>query len=173
MLLSDISIRNAALYKQLITPFEDKLLSPASYDIRLGPQLIEWPGTKYEKKIDISKETYRMEQGAFVLGTTIETLYIPKNLGGKFEGKSSLGRQGLMTHVTAGFIDPGFRGQITLELHNVNKASLGLYYGMKIGQLAFHVMDQLPAQTYATGHHYQNQLGPQKALANIIIEEEW
>ena len=139
MLLSDISIRDAAQYKQLITPFEDNLLSPASYDVRLGPQLIEWPGTKYEKKIDISKETYRMKQGAFVLGTTIETLNIPKNLGGKFEGKSSL----------------------------------GLYYGMKIGQLAFHVMDQLPAQTYATGHHYQNQLGPQKALANIIIEEEW
>ena len=90
---------------------------------------------------------------------TQEVFKFPSYIAGKFEGKSGLGRMGLMTHVTAGFIDPGFEGQLTLELHNVGPYSLVLNEGIKIGQVAFYQVNQVENPYGGKGSHYQGSMG--------------
>jgi len=108
-------------------------------------------------------EPFVLHPGEFVLGSTFEQFTLPDDLAGRLEGKSSLGRLGLLTHSTAGFIDPGFSGHITLELSNVANLPITLYPGMKIGQISFLQMTTEAEHPYgsgAVGSKYQHQVGP-------------
>ena len=108
-------------------------------------------------------EGFVLHPGEFVLGTTLETVSLPDDLAARVEGKSSLGRLGLLTHATAGFVDPGFTGHVTLELSNVATLPIMLWPGMKIGQLAFFRLSSPAEYPYGSekyGSHYQGQRGP-------------
>ena len=110
-----------------------------------------------------SGEAFMLHPGEFVLGSTLERIGVPDDLVGRVEGKSSLGRLGLLIHSTAGFIDAGFDGHITLELANVASLPITLYPGMKIGQVSFMTMTTPADQPYGTGasgSKYQGQRGP-------------
>ena len=173
MLLSDRSIIEAIKEENLILPYNSGNLQPCSYDVTLDSvfkTISKDHETSYidavtKETIDCSyftmrKETYTLMPGEFVLGSTIEAVKIPNGIAARFEGKSSLGRIGLSTHVTAGFIDPGFRGTITLEIHNLNAVPILMHAGMKIGQLCFMTLDQEVERPYGSselGSHYQGQ----------------
>ena len=173
MLLSDRSIMEAIKEENLIFPYNRDNLQPCSYDVTLDnvfKTISRDHGTSYidavtKETIDCSYFTmnnnnYTLMPGEFVLGSTIETVKIPNGIAARFEGKSSLGRIGLSTHITAGFIDPGFRGNITLEIHNVNAVPIMLHAGMKIGQLCFMTLDNEVERPYGSselGSHYQGQ----------------
>ncbi len=108
-------------------------------------------------------EAFVLHPGEFVLASTLETVSLPDDLAARVEGKSSLGRLGLLTHATAGFVDPGFSGHVTLELSNVATLPIMLYPGMKIGQLCFFRLSSPAENPYgsaAYGSHYQGQRGP-------------
>lgn len=176
-MLSDHQIKWAMAKKVgglVIDPVpEDNCFQPASVDLRLSPVIRVYPD--YEgpyidlrepfdhtiKKI-ISEEGYTVEPGQFLLACTIERIELPADIVARVEGKSSLGRAGLMVHVTAGFVDPGWKGPLTLELKNVNTLPIVIYAGMKITQLAFEQI-ALPSRTYgdpALGSKYQSSQGP-------------
>jgi dCTP deaminase len=109
---------------------------------------------------EYESDEYTIGPGEFVLGTTIERIHIPRHMSARFEGKSSLGRIGLMTHVTAGFVDPGFSGNITLEIHNVSPNSVKIHSGDPIGQLCFYYLHTPATELYGQrGNHYQGQIG--------------
>lgn len=137
---------------RLIKPFSTQLLQPASYDLILD-HLMDFEGTIIEDYFLAPKE--------FILGSTREWVNIPITLVARIEGKSSLARKGLMVH-TAGFIDPGFRGNLTLEITNHSSVPVLLGKGMKIAQLAFQHLDFPAERPYGhpeLGSHYQNQEG--------------
>jgi dCTP deaminase len=115
-------------------------------------------------------EPFVLHPGEFVLGSTFEKCSLPDDLAGRLEGKSSLGRLGLLTHSTAGFIDPGFTGHITLELSNVANLPITLWPGMKIGQLCLIKLSSAAEHPYgsaAAGSRYQNQRGPTPSKAYV------
>lgn len=173
MLLSDRSIMEAIKEENLIFPYNRDNLQPCSYDVTLDnvfKTISRDHGTSYidaetKETIDCSyftmnNKNYTLMPGEFVLGSTIETVKIPNGIAARFEGKSSLGRIGLSTHITAGFIDPGFRGNITLEIHNANAVPIMMHAGMKIGQLCFMTLDNEVERPYGSselGSHYQGQ----------------
>lgn len=182
MLLSDSDILDLKeLHQDLIVPWDDAALQPASYDLSLGSEIIFskkdiiWPKSRkfLSSRKDLhaflngsesfgtnAKNGVTLRKGDFVLGTTIEKVNVPDNIGARFEGKSSLGRIGLMTHITAGFIDPGFEGSITVEICNVSDSNIVLEYGMKIGQICFYEMKTRSLKPYGQrGNHYQGQSG--------------
>ena len=108
-------------------------------------------------------EGFNLHPGEFVLASTYEVITLPDDIAGRLEGKSSLGRLGLLTHSTAGFIDPGFSGHITLELSNVANLPVKLYPGMKIGQLCLIKLSSSAEHPYGSalyGSRYQGQRGP-------------
>ena len=108
-------------------------------------------------------DPFVLHPGEFVLGSTLEVVTLPDDLAGRLEGKSSLGRLGLLTHSTAGFIDPGFTGHITLELSNVANLPIALYFGMRIGQISFFKMSSPVDRPYGSpelGSKYQGQSEP-------------
>ena len=146
----------------LIQPWNDELVQPASLDVRLGAGVKVPIGNQTlvvglnKPEYDEYQLPYTLAPGEFALFHTLETFHFLNNIAGKFEGKSSLGRIGLMTHVTAGFIDPGFRGQLTLELCNVGKNPLVLVEGVRIGQVAFFEIAPV-GHTY--DGHYQDSVG--------------
>lgn len=159
-----------------IDPIDEGLqVQPASVDLKLGNefmyfsvggQVIDLADRKANmtKKICESHSPYELQPGGFVLGTTVERVHLGPKIVGKVEGKSSLGRIGLTAHVTAGFIDPGFNGQITLELYNASPNVILLRPGVFICQLAFFETDspaQRPYGTRGLGSRYQNQTGVQ------------
>lgn len=157
MILNDKSIKNWSIEMDMINPFVDENLQPASYDLTLGDSFI-FP--KYSEDIfEIDESDYLiMQPNDFVLATTIETVKIPYDLVGRVEGKSSLGRVGLLTHITAGFIDPGFEGKITLELKNIGSKSIALKIGCAIAQICFEELDEICTTPYnADDNHYQHQ----------------
>jgi dCTP deaminase len=146
--LSDTTIERYALYG-LITPFSRDQLQPASYDVLLG----QLPNT--------TNKTKTIMPGEFMLASTVEYVNLPANIVGRIEGKSSLARKGLIIH-TAGFVDPGFRGQLTLEITNLSQNDLTLKVGDRIAQIAFSFLDEAAARPYGTpglGSHYQDQVG--------------
>lgn len=175
MLLSDreifASIENGDV---TIDPYDPQLIQPSSLDMRLGdnfrvmtagPEAIDprnvtdW--TKFRSCAE--GDLFVLRPGDFVLAQTLERLSLPSWMAAKLEGKSSLGRLGLELHATAGFIDPGFCGTITLELSLVSPRPLILYPGMKIGQLAFYSLSSPAMKPYGSaglGSHYQDQVGP-------------
>lgn len=177
MLLSDNDIRARMDSGQLkISPYEPRLVQPSSVDVRLDRQFRVFnnhrhafidPAMQQEDLTTLVEKPdgtpFVLHPGELVLASTFETVSLPADLAARLEGKSSLGRLGLMTHSTAGFIDPGFSGPVTLELSNVATLPILLWPGMRIGQLAFTQLTSPASDTYgsaAFGSHYQGQSGP-------------
>ena len=177
MLLSDRDIR-AELSSGGITldPWEPEMLQPSSVDIRLDRFFRVFENHRYphiDPAVDQSEltrevttegdEPFILHPGEFVLGSTYEVVGLGDSLAARVEGKSSLGRLGLLTHATAGFVDPGFTGHVTLELANVATLPIKLYPGMKIGQLCFFRLSSPAEHPYGSAAHgsrYQGQRGP-------------
>jgi dCTP deaminase len=177
MLLSDRDIRaELAAGRVKVEPFEEKMVQPSSVDVRLDRFFRVFENHKYEsidpsieqaeltREVAIgSDEFFILHPGEFVLASTYEVITLPDDIAGRLEGKSSLGRLGLLTHSTAGFIDPGFSGHITLELSNVANLPVKLFPGMKIGQLCLIKLSSPAEHPYGSalyGSRYQGQRGP-------------
>lgn len=169
-MLNDVYVRHIAL-QGAIEPFDEDNLQPSSYDLTLSGKFVRQNGglvipqksSTFDAVEEFDSDTFDLEPGDFVLGSTIETVRIPPDLAARFEGKSSLGRIGLCTHITAGFIDPGFMGTITVELSNLGNSTIRLWKGMKIGQICFFQLFSRASRVYgegSLGSHYQNQDGP-------------
>jgi len=177
MLLSDRDI--AAEIKSgrvRVEPFEAKMIQPSSVDVRLDRFFRVFENHRYEvidpsvEQSELTREVavapsefFILHPGEFVLASTYEVITLPDDIAGRLEGKSSLGRLGLLTHSTAGFIDPGFSGHITLELSNVANLPVKLYPGMKIGQLCLIKLSSSAEHPYGSaiyGSRYQGQRGP-------------
>ena len=163
MILSDGSIRREIQSGRLIIePLDEQQVQPASVDVRLGDAFLVFRNhtceviDPYDKPADLMEtvkvsdgEAFILHPGEFVLGTTLEALGLPDDIVARVEGKSSLGRLGLLIHATTGIVDPGWtRGQITLELSNVATLPIKLWPGMKIGQLSFHNLDAPAERPY-------------------------
>lgn len=160
-MLSDRDIlKELQLGNLLIEPIDtDVQVQPASIDLRLGGTLRKL----YRKSFMITRDGYLLRPGQFILGDTIEYMRIPHYLSGQFAGKSSLGRRGLQTHCTTGFVDPGFQGTLTVELSNLSNQPFRLHAGMPIGQLCLYRLTSMVLRPYGTeglGSHYQHQTGP-------------
>lgn len=177
MLLSDHDIVAAHDQGHLeLDPWTPEMVQPASVDVRLDRFFrvfnnheytyvdpAENQGALTEQMAVPADEPWILHPGEFILGSTWERIGIDNTIAGRLEGKSSLGRLGILTHSTAGFIDPGFRGHITLELSNVSTLPVKLWPGMKIGQMCFFRLSSPAAHPYGskgTGSHYQDQRGP-------------
>lgn len=163
--LVDFQIRELSRTAGLVEPFDPDMVNPASIDVTLGKQIwvegrVCGPQETRKRWIEHTIEgEFELFPGQFILAHTRELVRIPSKLESIFQLKSSRGREGL-NHLLAGYIDPGFCGQITLELQNVNQRhSLFLTEGMRIGQLRFQTLDETPLRTYATIGRYQNDLG--------------
>ena len=177
MVLSDRTIERLLDEGRIeIDPYDPALLQPSSVDVRVDrffrvfhnaryPYIdVKEPQEDLTELVEIEDErAFILHPGEFVLGSTLERIKLPDDLVARLEGKSSLGRLGLLIHSTAGFIDPGWDGHVTLELSNVANLPITIYYGMKIGQLSFVQLTE-PAQTPygadALGSKYQGQQGP-------------
>ena len=188
VLLSDRDIRAEIATGRLgIDPFDDTLVQPSSVDVRLDNLFRVFNNTRYTH-IDpaqqqdeltsmvqpVEGEPFVLHPGEFVLGSTLECCTLPDDLAGRLEGKSSLGRLGLLTHSTAGFIDAGFEGHITLELSNVANLPITLYPGMKIGQISFFEMTTPAERPYGSaglGSKYHGQRGPTPSRYNENFQE--
>jgi dCTP deaminase len=165
----------------MISPFRAEQLNPASYDVRLGNEIlvegrIEGPIDMRQRwqRISIEELPYRMDPGEFVLAVTEEIISLPNYVEGIFQLKSSRGREGY-EHALAGYIDPGFSGRITLELSNLNRYhSLELKMGMLIGQIRFAQTYGVPKKPYNETGHYNNDMTvqPSKVLAIQEYEEK-
>jgi dCTP deaminase len=177
MLLSDRDIVAAVDTGRLVLdPWDAELVQPSSVDVRLDRFFRVFNNSQYthidpsQQQDDLTAlvepkgdDPFVLHPGEFVLGTTLEVVTLPDDLAARLDGKSSLGRLGLLTHSTAGFIDPGFTGHITLELSNVANLPITLWPGMKIGQLCLYKLSspaQHPYGSSATGSRYQGQRGP-------------
>ncbi len=177
MILSDRSLREQiAAGRIVIEPLDESLIQPSSIDVRIsnlfrvfrnhtaGVIDVKQDLTALTELIEIpDDEAFMLHPGEFVLGSTLERIVVPDDLVARIEGKSSLGRLGLLIHSTAGFIDAGFDGHITLELANVASLPITLYPGMKIGQVSFVQMTTPAEHPYgagAKGSKYQGQRGP-------------
>ncbi|MBV7282485.1 MULTISPECIES: dCTP deaminase [Corynebacterium] len=184
MLLSDHDIRAAIDSQALgITPYDETLVQPSSIDVRMDRFFRVFNNSRYThidpkmqqdeltSLVEVEEdEPFVLHPSEFVLGATLERFRLPSDLAGRLEGKSSLGRLGLLTHSTAGFIDPGFDGHITLELSNVANLPIMLWPGMKVGQLALFKMTSpadVPYGSSALGSKYQGQRGPTPSKAYL------
>lgn len=177
MILSDRTIREALDAGRIgVTPLADGAVQPSSVDVRLAAQFRVFANHRYPY-IDLRAdqpeltelvevppgEPFVLHPGEFVLGATHERITLPDDVVARLEGKSSLARLGLVIHSTAGFIDAGFDGDVTLELSNVATLPILLHPGMKVAQLAFFQLDRPAEHPYgsrATGSKYQGQRGP-------------
>lgn len=171
MILSDYDIRTYQERGALeISPYSRNQINPASYDVRLGETIRTFPPsnepldlrdlTPHTKVSVIPDEGWVLEPGDFLLGTTEERVYIPEDMVCMVNGKSSLGRLGILVHATAGYVDPGFEGEITLEISNLLPRPVILYKGMRIAQLVFAKMASAPGGGYHIKGRYQGQEGP-------------
>lgn len=184
MLLSDRDLRKELDAGRLVVePYDPAMLQPSSIDVRLDRYFRVFDNARYthiDPAIQQDELTSLVEQpgddpfvlhpGEFVLGSTFERVALPDDLAGRLEGKSSLGRLGLLTHSTAGFIDPGFAGHITLELSNVANLPITLWPGMKIGQLCLFQLTSAAEHPYGSaraGSRYQGQRGPTPSRAYL------
>ena len=177
MLLSDRDIRIEIAAKRVgVEPFDEAMIQPSSVDVRLDKFFRVFENHKYSvidpsiEQSELTREVivegnehFILHPGEFVLASTYEVITLPDDIAGRLEGKSSLGRLGLLTHSTAGFIDPGFSGHITLELSNVANLPVKLFPGMKIGQLCLIKLTSPAEHPYGSalyGSRYQGQRGP-------------
>ena len=177
MVLSDRTIATLIADGRIgIDPYDESLLQPSSVDVRVDRFFRVFHNARYPY-IDVKEpqealtevvevdgdEPFILHPGEFVLGSTLERVALPDDLVARLEGKSSLGRLGLLIHSTAGFIDPGFDGHVTLELSNVATLPITIYHGMKIGQLSFMQLTEPASTPYGSsslGSKYQGQRGP-------------
>lgn len=165
MTIVDHQIRQLCRDMGLVEPFDPDMVNPASIDVTLGSTiLVEGrPGKERWVEVDIEGGVYSLEPGEFVLAHTAELIRVPPNLECVFNLKSSRGREGF-DHLMAAYIDPGFVGRVTLELVNVNRFHrLTLEHGMRIGQLRFAKVDQIPMRSYAVTGRYQGDQGVQES----------
>ena len=177
MLLSDRDIRAEIESGRVgLDPFEESMIQPSSVDVRLDRYFRVFENHRYQfidpavEQADLTREVatvgdepFVLHPGEFVLASTFEVITLPNDIAGRLEGKSSLGRLGILTHSTAGFIDPGFSGHITLELSNVANLPVTLHPGMKIGQLCLIRLSSPTEHPYGSakyGSRYQGQRGP-------------
>ena len=183
MLLSDRDIRAELSSGRVgLDPLDPAMVQPASVDVRLDRFFRLFDNHRYahidprQEQDELTRlvevdpdEAFILHPGEFVLGSTYEQVTLPDDLAARLEGKSSLGRLGLLTHSTAGFIDPGFSGHVTLELSNVATLPITLWPGMKIGQLCFFRLSSSAQSPYGTGanqNRYQGQRGPTASRAH-------
>jgi dCTP deaminase len=177
VVLSDRTIRTEIEAGRIaIEPFDPGLVQPSSVDVRVDRRFRVFHNARYPY-IDVrapmdgltelvemeGDEPFILHPGEFVLGQTLERVTLPDDLVARLEGKSSLGRLGLLIHSTAGFVDAGFSGNLTLELSNVANLPITLYHGMPIGQISFMRMDgpvENPYGSRASGSKYQGQAEP-------------
>lgn len=177
MLLSDRDIRQELESGRIgLDPLDLGMIQPSSIDVRLDKFFRLFDNHKYQhidpavdqpeltRLVEVEgTEPFVLHPGEFVLGATYEVVTLPDDVAARLEGKSSLGRLGLLTHSTAGFIDPGFSGHVTLELSNVATLPITLWPGMKIGQLCFFRLSSPSEHPYGSaqyGSRYQGQRGP-------------
>ncbi|MGX5695788.1 dCTP deaminase [Agromyces soli] len=180
MLLSDRDIR-AELERERIRlePSDPAMLQPSSVDVRLDRYFRLFDNHKYpfidpsEDQPELTRlievqpdEAFILHPGEFVLGSTYEQVTLPDDIAARLEGKSSLGRLGLLTHSTAGFIDPGFTGHVTLELSNVATLPIKLWPGMKIGQLCFFRLSSPAERPYGSSEYASRYLGQRGPTAS-------
>jgi dCTP deaminase len=177
MVLSDRTIKQEVAAGRLIfDPYDESLVQPSSVDMRVDRQFRVFHNARHPY-IDVKKpmedltelvtmegdEPFILHPGEFVLGQTLERVSLPDDLVARLEGKSSLGRLGLLIHSTAGFVDAGFEGNLTLELSNVANLPITIYHGMPIGQISFMRMDgpvEVPYGEEEAGSKYQGQTEP-------------
>ncbi len=176
MVLSDRTIRRLLDEGRIeIEPYDESLLQPSSVDVRVDRFFRVFHNNRYPfidvkeeqeeltELVEVDDRPFILHPGEFVLGSTLERITLPDDLVARLEGKSSLGRLGLLIHSTAGFIDPGWDGHVTLELSNVANLPITIYHGMKIGQISFVQMTEAAEHPYgsgALGSKYQGQMGP-------------
>lgn len=190
MLLSDRDIRSQIdAGRVALDPYEPAMIQPSSIDVRLDKYFRVFDNHKYAaidpaiEQPDLTRlvevdsgQPFVLHPGEFVLGSTYESVSLPDDIAARLEGKSSLGRLGLLTHSTAGFIDPGFEGNVTLELSNTATLPINLWPGMKIGQLCFFQLSSPSEHPYGSseyGSRYRGQRGPtaSKSYLNFRISE--
>ena len=177
MVLSDRTIREElAKGRIVIQPLDESCIQPASVDIHLDRKILVFRNTR-RPFIDVRESMdgltdmeeipqdapFILHPGEFVLGSTLEFVALPDDLVARLEGKSSLGRIGLLIHSTAGYVDPGWQGHLTLELSNVSNLPITLYYGMRIGQISFLRLTTPAEHLYGDeelGSKYQGQKEP-------------
>jgi dCTP deaminase len=185
MILSDRDIKKELeAGRVVIDPFDERAIQPSSVDLHVDSQFRVFANSRYPY-IDVRKpmpdltelveikedDPFILHPGEFVLGSTLERVALPDDLVARLEGKSSLGRLGLLIHSTAGYVDPGWDGYLTLELSNVANLSITIYAGMKIGQISFFRLTtpaEVPYGSKTTRSKYQGQRGP---TASRFFEE--
>jgi dCTP deaminase len=184
MLLSDRDIRaEIDSGRVCLDPYDEAMIQPSSVDVRLDRFFRVFENHRYphidpaEDQPDLTRavepdgdEPFILHPGEFVLGSTYEVVTLPSDVAARLEGKSSLGRLGLLTHSTAGFIDPGFSGHVTLELSNAATLPIKLWPGMKIGQLCFFRLSSPAENPYGSekyGSRYQGQRGPTQSRSHL------
>lgn len=184
MLMSDRDIRASIEAGQIgLEPLDMSLLQPSSFDVRIDRFFRLFDNHKYayidpaEPQEELTRfievaadEPFILHPGEFVLGSTYEFVKLPDNIAARLEGKSSLGRLGLVTHSTAGFVDPGFNGHVTLELSNMATLPIKLWPGMKIGQLCFFQLSSPSETPYGSAKYlnrYQGQRGPTASRSHL------
>lgn len=184
VLLSDKDIRSEIdKGRVMIDPFDPAMVQPSSIDVRLDRFFRVFENHRYpfidpsQEQSDLTRlvepegdEAFILHPGEFVLASTYETVTLPDDIASRLEGKSSLGRLGLLTHSTAGFIDPGFSGHVTLELSNVATLPIKLYPGMKIGQLCLFRLSspaEFPYGSERYGSRYMGQRGPTASRSHL------
>lgn len=177
MLLSDRDIKaEIAAGRVVLEPYDEAMVQPSSIDVRIDRYFRVFENHRYphidpaEEQPELTRvvepianEPFILHPGEFALASTYEVVTLPDDVAARLEGKSSLGRLGLLTHSTAGFIDPGFSGHVTLELSNVATLPIKLWPGMKIGQLCFIRLSSPAEHPYGSslyGSRYQGQRGP-------------
>ncbi len=189
VIFSDRSIRDAIASGAIqIDPFEPSYVQPSSVDLRVGSGFRVFVNHRYSRidprdpQPDLTQlveveeeEAFMLHPGEFVLGSTLERVKLGNDTVARLEGKSSLGRLGLLIHSTAGFVDPGWDGHITLELSNVATLPIAIYPGMKIGQISFYRMTteaDFPYGSPELGSKYQGQSGPTASRSHRDFETD-
>ncbi|AZZ54017.1 dCTP deaminase [Rathayibacter festucae] len=184
MLLSDRDIKLELSSGRVgLSPHDPAMIQPSSVDVRLDRFFRLFDNHRYpyidpaEDQPELTRlvetpagEAFILHPGEFVLGSTYEEVALPDDIAARLEGKSSLGRLGLLTHSTAGFIDPGFTGHVTLELSNVATLPIMLWPGMKIGQMCFFRLSSPAEQPYGSAAYlsrYQGQRGPTASRSSL------
>ncbi|HCV27747.1 MAG TPA: dCTP deaminase [Dehalococcoidia bacterium] len=188
MVLSDRSIKEElSAGRIVIDPLNERDIQPASIDLHLDNAILVFRNSSkpyIDVREDLSDLTERQEipddkpfilhPGEFVLGSTMEHIELPNDIVARLEGKSSLGRIGLVIHSTAGYIDPGWEGNLTLELTNVARLPITLYFGMRIGQISFQRMTTEVDRPYGSkelGSRYQGQSEPTTSRLHIDFDD--
>ena len=190
MLLSDRDIKAEIDGGRVrLEPYDEAMVQPSSIDVRLDKYFRLFDNHRYpfidpaEDQPELTRlievehgEPLILHPGEFVLGSSFEVVTLPGDLAARLEGKSSLGRLGLLTHSTAGFVDPGFSGHVTLELSNAATLPIKLWPGMKVGQLCFFRLSSPAENPYGSakyGSRYQGQRGPtaSRSFQNFHVTE--